>query len=93
MRFVLVFALAAFAAQPVLADKKQEVCNGFANLTDQAVTLRKSGLYNKRKAVKELNKTAGDLEALTKEIVKWVWSLPKEQLTSEVAEAARAQCT
>ena len=38
MRFVLVFALAAFAAQPVLADKKQEVCNGFANLTDQAVT-------------------------------------------------------
>ena len=90
-------AAAAFAAlsTPVLA-AKAENCAAFASIAGKAVTLRSAGGTDEATAAARLQREAEGQEAIfvaeIPMIVNWIYTLPADQLTSEVAIVAEAQC-
>ena len=82
-------------ATPALAGKAEN-CAAFASIAGKAVTLRSTGGTDEATAAARLQTEAEGTEAIfvaeIPMIVNWIYTLPAEQLTPEVASVAQAQC-
>ncbi|MFK7940880.1 MAG: DNA primase [Roseovarius sp.] len=82
-------------AAPATAQDTTQLCSVSADIAGAAVSQRASG-QDKPDTVSAIT---GDLQgdtagfaAAVPHIVDWVWTLPEDQLTDEVAEAYEAAC-
>lgn len=96
MRILLITAAMTLGvAAPAFADKAAN-CDAFAGIAGKAVDLRSTSDTAEDVAARTLQEDATGTErrflAEIPMIVSWIYTLPEEQLTPEVAEAARAQC-
>ena len=96
-RFYLLLPFVAFpvVAPPAVAQDKEELCSVSAGIAGSAVEARAAGKKQKqaiRTITVDLDEEAGNYAAAVEPIVAWVYTLPEEQLTDEVAKSYEAAC-
>ncbi|QGX99039.1 DNA primase [Roseovarius faecimaris] len=82
-------------ATPLLAQDQAELCTVSAEIAGLAVTERAAGAAQDRTAETitiALDGPRASYTAAVEPIVAWVYSLPEEQLTADVAMAYEAAC-
>lgn len=88
--------LFALLATPVMAQQdKTELCTVSARIAGQAVAERSGGGAPEAAVLvisEGLDPENANFAAAVQPIVEWVWTLPEEQLTDEVATAYEAAC-
>ena len=82
-------------AVPAAAQDKQVLCNSSADIVDAAVTARAGGA-KERKTIRDitgnLNGDQAAFKPAVEPIVNWVYTLPEDQLTGEVAKVYKETC-
>lgn len=80
---------------PVMAQDKAQLCAISAEIAGSAVAQRAAG-EDKDKTAKaitaDMTGDRANFAAAVPHIVDWVWTLPEDQLTDEVAEAYSIAC-
>lgn len=92
--FRILFSLILLAA-PAMAQDKAELCKISAGIADSAVAERVAGAPQDRAIDAITAELAGVNDSYigaVQPIVEWVWTLPADQLTEEVALAYEAAC-
>lgn len=91
-RFILP---ALLIAMPVMAQDRTEMCATTSGIAGSAVAERNAGSDQMAAAdaiIAGLGEASDDYAGAVDPIVAWVWTLPDEQLTDEVATAYQAAC-
>ena len=93
-RFALVIPFCLMAL-PAVAQDKQTLCTTSAEIVDTAVTARADGA-KERAVIRDITGTLDGDKAVFKPavepIVNWVYTLPEDQLTDEVATVYKDTC-
>lgn len=92
MRYVIPLVL---LASPLLAQDQDELCAVSAEIAGLAVFERAAGEEQEKTVLAitaDLEGPKANYAGAVEPIVAWVWTLPEEQLTDEVAVAYEAAC-
>jgi len=87
-------AVALIATTPALAQDQQDLCENTAVIVGDAVTARADGASAQEAAsmVGDAMDADSAFKGAVQPIVDWVYTLPQDQLTDEVAVAYQEQC-
>jgi hypothetical protein len=95
MMYSKIALVVGLLATPALAVEKAHLCRVSAQIAGAAVEQRQDGA-GRDAAVQAVTKGLGqdqaDFEDAVSPIVDWVYSLPKDQLSPQVAESYEAAC-